>query len=55
MKIVHDYVFPAPAGMSLVTRRSVILLRGVPRARGDEPFTHSDVISMEVCSPRPRG
>ena len=49
------FVFPARAGMSRRKKLAGRLIRGVPRASGDEPKRTSENLGKNQCSPRERG
>ena len=48
-------VFPAHAGMNRLGPLLLLLLRGVPRACGDEPALDGFQMFSLECSPRMRG
>ena len=50
-----DPVFPACAGMSRVTPRTLFSAAGFPRMRGDEPGLARLIVSLPVFSPHARG
>ena len=49
------YVFPASAGMILMSNDLLHIFDSVPRECGDDPTVACDMITGEPCSPRVRG
>ena len=49
------FVFPAYAGMSLMTDHNSLFANSFPRLRGDEPLRYSKVVEFTQFSPPTRG
>ena len=48
-------VLPAHAGMILGMVAEGYAKRSAPRARGDDPNWHAEMLDYDECSPRTRG
>ena len=55
LRLAMICVFPASAGMILLGEHLLGVFEGVPRIRGDDPYSKALPRHQDQCSPHPRG